>query len=188
MKTDEAGNTSISIYKDDLLTAKTYDAGKRILEVRFTNFDEKMSLILLDLLIDQGFTNKRFMDAVRFLNINHKYPTMTPADVLGFDKALNLRTYKQVAEEQKTFGNSIWSYYNKVDIKGICYYANIRDLETLGITLPEYKPKPATAKTRHYNPVQNDKFAPLSKDYSFITGYNDMVEETGVGEKIPVNN
>ena len=147
IKTDNENNTTLSIYKDSLLRPETYVIGERMLKERFNNLNEEMSIILLDRVKEHGFTNKRFMDAVKFVLDTHKFPTITPADIIQFDNVLNLRTWEQVSFEGKEFGSTIWQYYKPTEVKGKCYYIHIRELEKYNITLPGYKPKPATNKT-----------------------------------------
>ena len=165
MKTDKQGNTTLSLYKDSPLREETYKAGKEMLKSAFNNFDDKMALILLDQLNELEFTNKRFMDAVKYVIKTHKYPTLTISNILEFDTVLNLRTYEQIAKEQKEYGNTIWSYYKPVEIKGKCYYAHKIELEKNGIELPEYKPKKATDKTNYHHEFKKDDSFSITEFY-----------------------
>jgi hypothetical protein len=174
--------TVLSLYKDNPLDATTYQAGKKLLKQTYKNFDDDLSLILLDQLKEQGFTNKRFVDAVKFVINNHVYQSIKPADILSFDKALHLRLYHEIAEEQKSFGSSIWEFYDKVDIKGTCYFIHKHELRNYGVTLPPYQPKPATQKINKKTDPGSSHY--LSKDYSFKAGFNQFVDKTGIGSKI----
>ena len=165
LTTDDDGNTKLSLYKDSPLRESTYKAGEGMLKTAFNNFDDKMSILLLDQTAELGFTNKRFMDAVRSVIKNHKYPTITIGEILNHDKKINLRTYEQVSKEQKEFGNTIWEYYKPVDIKGKCYYVHKRELEQHDIELPEYKPPAATDKTNYTHKFKEDKPFSISDFY-----------------------
>ena len=174
MKTDDKGNKTLSIYKDNLLEVETYQVGKELLKSRFNNIDEKMQIILLDRVKEHGFTNERFMDAIKFVIDTSKYPSMTIADILQFDNVLNLRTWIQVAKEEKDFGHTIWQYYKPVEVKGICYYVHIYELEKYNITLPEYKPKPViTNKTNITSEYKDGK--PVSKKHFNVLEYYDKL-------------
>lgn len=174
--------TVLSLYKDHPLDRATFVSGEKMLKKTYKNFDDEMSLILLDQLKETGFTNKRFMDAVKHVINNHQYQNITPADILSFDRALHLRLFHEIAEEQKSFGGTIWEFYDKVDIKGTCYYIHKHELRRYGVTLPPYQPKPATQKINKKTDPGSSHY--LSKDYSFKAGFNEFVDKTGIGAKI----
>ena len=117
---NEDGSTLISIYDDSPLDQNTYQTGELQLQIRFNNFDEKFSFLMLQLLKKKKFTKQRFKDAVEFVIVNEKFPTITPAAILNYDKVLELKTNLWIRQKMKEFGSSIWEYYDVVDCDGQC--------------------------------------------------------------------
>ncbi|MCP5063617.1 MAG: hypothetical protein GY936_14315 [Ignavibacteriae bacterium] len=154
------------------MDSKTFREGKQLLMMTYKNLDESTLTILLDRMKAKGFTNQRFLDSVNWAIENHKFPDIKPAHILAHDKVLNLRTYKQVNEESKGFGQSIWEYYKTVDIDGTCYYVAEAELKRYGTDLPEYKPKPTTSKR-----IQHPR-ATLSQDFSFTKEFDKIIKNS----------
>ena len=130
---NEDGSTSISVYDDSPLDQNTYQSGELQLQTRFSNFDEKFSFLMLQLLKKKKFTNQRFKDAVEYVIVNEKFPTITPAAILNYDKVLELKTNLWIRQKMKEFGSSIWEYYDVVDCDGQCMYVEKGKMERLGI-------------------------------------------------------
>ncbi len=105
---------------------------------------------------------------------NHLYQTISPADILSFDKALHLRTYEEVLQDAQNMGKGVWKYYKPINVGNDIYYVHSVEVERFGVQLPEFKPKPKETDTT--NPGSNYY---LSKRFSFVDAFNEMAREHG---------
>ena len=159
MITKDDGSVTISSYTDGFITKKTYVEAEISLQARFTNWNDQFSFLMLSLLKKKNFTNQRFIDAAEFVIENEKFPTITPAAILNFDKCLDLKTNLQIREKMKEFGNSIWEFYDAVDVNGTCMYCEVGKMDQFGIHLPEWK-------AENYKPIEplTDKMIEAAKE------------------------
>jgi hypothetical protein len=125
------------------MTPAVYKEQSKFLIMRFENMkDPQYRLLMFNTLSGAGFTNDRLKDAIQFVVANHEFPNIFPADIIKFDKVLDLQTNLQIREKQKEFGNSIWEFYDAVDVNGTCMYCEKGAQEKHGIFLPPWEAKP----------------------------------------------
>jgi hypothetical protein len=135
-------NSSLTIYKDGILKASVFTESIALLKKAFPKLTKGWYEILRDRAKDKGFTNERFKAAVLNCIDTCKYPEPTVAMILDYDQRIEMLTWYEVAEKEKSFGKSIWDYYETVDIKEICYYARKEDV--IKYQLKKFIPKERT--------------------------------------------
>ena len=161
---------SISIYNDEILNENIYKEQSKKLALRFENMrDPQYSLLMFHTLENANFTNNRFRDAVEFVIGNHNYPTIYPADIIKYDKCLELKTNLWMRQQMQTFGSTIWQYYDTVNVNGQCMYVAKGMQEKYNIFLPEWKPKkyrPAPPTEKEIEAVKDKfDFSEVVKDF-----------------------
>jgi hypothetical protein len=77
-------------------------------------------LLLAKRLKANGFTGRRLADAVAYLLDNHKYKTITIADVVGYDRRRELLTYRECLAELARSGQ--WRFEFVGEINGKKYW------------------------------------------------------------------
>jgi hypothetical protein len=140
-RTTDDGTVLVSKYTDAPLDKKTYAQIDKVLQARYENY-KSISFMMPDLLKKKKFTNQRLIDAVNVLIENNTYLKITPADILNYDKYLELKTNQQILEKANEFGNTIWNYYDAIDFNGTCMYVQKGKMKELGISFPLWKSKP----------------------------------------------
>lgn len=135
------------MYADDPLDQPSFQAGEKFLMNRFPNFDKMTGTMLLQSLLDKGFTKQRFKDAIKYVFENYEYANFVPAVLLNYDKVLDLKTNLQIMELAKTFGTSIWLRHQAIDVNGTCMFVEKGKMEQHKIHFPLWK-------AEHYKPVE----------------------------------
>lgn len=70
--------------------------------------------ILMDRLIEKGFTNERLRDAVNYVIDTCQYPTPTAANFLSYDRLEKLYTYNEVCDMVTRNGYNMEKDFEKV--------------------------------------------------------------------------
>lgn len=93
----------------------------------------------LDLTIDRlGFDNRKFIDAVDSLIENFEYPEPSIANLIKFDKKIDLKTYNDILPECSP-GINGFEKYQACNIDGELFYVKKTDLIKYKIKLPEWQ-------------------------------------------------
>lgn len=123
LRCDDEGRTSISVYQDALATDKEIAGAMQMLSSAFPVDVERAGgfyLLLAKRIKANGFTGRRLADAVAWLLDNHKYKTITIADVIGYDKRQELLTYSDCLFRLAKRG--IWNFEFVGEIDGKKYW------------------------------------------------------------------
>lgn len=133
------GNKSaecISLYVGNPITSQTEKKGVDILAEAFPTLKAGFFEVLHEMLIDERFTEARFMDAVKNVIKTCVYPTPTIASILNWDKSLRLYDYQELLDLRQTDENT-WSRFFQLKIEGKFYYALKKEADQLGIAYPK---------------------------------------------------
>lgn len=123
LRCDEEGRTSVSVYQDALATDKEIAGAMQMLSSAFPVDGERVGgfyLLLAKRIKANRFTGRRLADAVAWLLDNHKYKTITIADVIGYDKRQELLTYSECLFRLAKRG--IWNFDFVGEIDGKKYW------------------------------------------------------------------
>lgn len=123
LRCDDEGRTSVSVYQDALATDKEIAGAMQMLSSAFPVEGERAGgfyLLLAKRIKANGFTGRRLADAVAWLLDNHKYKTITIADVIGYDKRQELLTYSECLFRLAKRG--IWNFEFVGEIDGKKYW------------------------------------------------------------------
>lgn len=93
----------ISLYEKGKVSPETFAKGIKLLQVAFPKLRNDWFKLLETLIDVEGFSDKRFMDAIYNLIKNYKYPEPLFSDILGFDKKIELYTYDELLEKCNDF-------------------------------------------------------------------------------------
>ena len=124
LRCDADGHTSVSLYKDAPATDKEIANAMVMLSSAFQIDGERAGgfyLLLAKRIKANGFTGRRLADAVANLLDNHKYKTITIADVVGYDRRRDLLTYRECLTELARSGQ--WRFEFVGEINGKKYWA-----------------------------------------------------------------
>lgn len=123
LQCDADGRASVSVYQDALATDKEIAGAMQMLSSAFPVDVERAGgfyLLLAKRIKANGFTGRRLADAVAWLLDNHKYKTITIADVIGYDKRQELLTYSECLFRLAKRG--IWNFEFVGEIDGKKYW------------------------------------------------------------------
>lgn len=120
---------TVSLYTGELTTKGVINATAKIKKA-FPNLEADFYDILIEMLKEEGFSDKRFNDAVDTVIKNCEYPTPTVAKFMSYDKNIKLYTYtdmvKLVNIDRKAFEK-----HRPVNVPGTKQplWAHISDIE-----------------------------------------------------------
>lgn len=180
------GIVELSLYEDNL-TKKCIVEQITYLKKVFPKLDAQFFDILKDRFADNNFTDKRIVDSVKHVVDHYKGWERMPniADFIQYDKKIRLFSWKEISEEQKSFGSSIWTYYFKADIDGKLYYVLKTDIEKHNLKLKEWSSEEHKRKTESVKITGEYKDGnPVEKTINLVDEFNKIVDETGKGTKI----
>ena len=104
----QSGHESgLSIYKDDKIDQFSFAIGMKDLKSAFPRLSADWFDLLKKRVIDNGFTKKRFFDAVNYTIDNSPYPEPAIAQILNYDKKIKTFTYDEVLDHNNRFPNSM---------------------------------------------------------------------------------
>lgn len=89
------GYSELSVYAGDLTDRVMVNAAKQILK-SFPTLNNDFIDILIQRIKQNGFSDKRLMDAVNHVIDNCVYPSPTVAQFISFDKVVKIYTYDDV--------------------------------------------------------------------------------------------
>lgn len=124
LRCDADGHTSVSLYSDATATDKEIANAMEMLSSAFQVDGERAGgfyLLLAKRIKANGFTGRRLADAVAHLLDNHKYKTITIADVVGYDRRRELLTYRECLAELARSGQ--WRFEFVGEINGKKYWS-----------------------------------------------------------------
>lgn len=114
----------VSIYGQGKVSTKTFAECIIRIKKAFPDLPDGWYDILEELLDAEKFTDKRFIDAAKNLIINCQYPKPTIANILSYDKKMQLYTYDELIKLTTDLSNeSRRLFLQKYEIKD-----NIRKL------------------------------------------------------------
>jgi hypothetical protein len=98
---------------------------------------------LVEMIKEEQWSDTRIRDAVKECIKTHKYPRITPANILDYDKRIRLYTMAQIQEEaHKRNGHwhGAFKGFEKIIINGYLMYYNERERRFVNGALPEPVP------------------------------------------------
>ena len=119
-------DNSISIYGKGEVSAEVLGLGTIALKKAFPRLSKDWYDILEECLDDVGFTDERFIQAIKSLIMTCQYPEPTIANLTGFDRRVKLFTYNQTMTETKEFSPQMrkrwYEDHPRVKLKDEVYY------------------------------------------------------------------
>jgi hypothetical protein len=109
--------SEISIYDGATATGVEMESEVQKLMAAFPEVTNDFLIILIDRLIDNGFTKERVQDAISKTIDTNPYRRPSIADIISYDKKVKLYTYSEV-EKKCLPGYSAFQYYERVEIEG----------------------------------------------------------------------
>lgn len=111
----DADSYSMSVYNDQLTTNGVVKTIAR-LKSAFPNLLPGFYDVLLERIKEKGFTDTRFMDAVNNLIDNYHFPTPTVAEIITWDRRINMFNYDQMVKkmDESGLGKRFWQDYKSV--------------------------------------------------------------------------
>lgn len=123
--------TSISVYSGELTTVNTMEQVKR-LRGAFPNIQKEFYDLLIERAKEKGFSDDRLTDAVNNLIDTFKYPQPRVADIISWDKRVELMSYNEMMDLYWASGGN-WKGYVKQIINKRVYYVSKIELNKLGL-------------------------------------------------------
>jgi hypothetical protein len=109
----------------------------------FPETSEEVFKILVGMLKEEQWSDIRIRDAVKECIKTHKYPRITPANILDYDKRIRLYTMDQVQEDGYRRNGShhgAFEGYKSIKINGYLMFYNERERRLVNGALPEPVP------------------------------------------------
>lgn len=107
----------LSVYSGEL-TLKTVIEQNMKIKQAFPNLPNDWYEIFQNRITENGFTDQRLIDAVKYVIDNCQYPNPTIAQFIQFDKKIPVKTHKQLLEMLNE-DRSVFSRYEAVKVSGI---------------------------------------------------------------------
>ena len=95
---EKGTNKLVSIYGKGKVCGEAFAQGCKRIRAAFSKLPDGWYSVLDEMLDVEGFTDKRFKDAVFNLIKCCKYPEPTIAEIIGFDHSFKLYTYYEMLE------------------------------------------------------------------------------------------
>lgn len=139
------------MYTDRKLDKATGKQLAMMVAVAFPEMTPAKAMMLIEMMIEEGFTEQRARDAVRHVIKTHTAWGKEPAlgSFLSFDQRVKLVTARELSSLQFE-GKAQWDDYAIVRIEGVSacrsagtkpvLFARIADIEQYGLTRRETKP------------------------------------------------
>ena len=127
----EASEYTLTAYSGELTQASV---AKNVAKVKaaFPALTPEFFKILVDRLVEKGFSDERLTDSVNNLIDTCQYPTPTLANILSFDKRVKILDYNQVCslihKQEAAFDN-----FSKIFIGEKMFYVRTSDKEIYNI-------------------------------------------------------
>ena len=102
------------------------------LKESFPGLHEGFFIVLSDRLKEKGFTDLRLMDSINNLIDTCPYPTPSIANIISWDKQINLYTYDEMLKMNDN-GMKPFEYHKRVFVSKIPLWARIDDIEKFNI-------------------------------------------------------
>ncbi len=135
-KIQSDGTRTLTLYNDQLSKIGIAKGIKK-LQISFPRQTAEFFNVLSERLIANGFTDKRFEDAVNNVIDNFQYKELNISDIVKFDKNVRLYTYEEATKELDKNGIPLECFPVFKKINGVNFRAYIGDLERLGIKIKE---------------------------------------------------
>jgi hypothetical protein len=91
----EGKQTNLSLYGGELATQNEVHQAVNTLMAAFPQQPEAFYTVLTTVLMKSGMRREQLSNAVLNLIKNHPYPRFTPAELINFDKCIQLYTYRE---------------------------------------------------------------------------------------------
>lgn len=128
-------HNEISVYHGDLTKETAKNQFHRI-KIAFPKLPAEFYIILQERLIENGFSDERFKDAVSHVIDTHIYPQPQIAEFITYDKRIKLFTYQEMlAKVDKE--NIKWDHFKAVPVPGskLKLWANKMEIEKYHLNL-----------------------------------------------------
>lgn len=111
----------LSLYEHGEITADVAIVAIKKLTGNFSQTNAVVFDCFLELAREQGWSNKRLNDAVNNALCTIRYPSLTVADLMSYDRRRKIYTNAQM-NELVNKGIKAYSLYNKTEINGKFYW------------------------------------------------------------------
>lgn len=121
---DENQITTISLYNGDVAEKSEVITEVKKLVAAFPDITNDYIIVLVDRMVQNGFTKKRVTDAVNHVIDNYEYKRPPIAKIISFDKKMRVYTYSEIVAKCNTsyrafehydrmLINDQWVYFEK---------------------------------------------------------------------------
>lgn len=117
----QGDNHYVSLYTDTLTKKGIATATARLMQA-FPELDTGFYNILTDRVLEKGFTDMQFLDAVNNVIDTCEYPKPVIGKFLSWDKKETLLTYNQMVNMAQEIGGSVWKAYDVIKIDGATFW------------------------------------------------------------------
>lgn len=121
----------ISIYNDEQADDNFILEQIKRLYICFSETNKEIFKELFNRIKANNFTKKRLQDAVDNLIDTHTYKTIAIADVISFDKNIDIYSYIDVCNLAYERGSEVWNEFEKIIIDDSIYYIRKNDLSKI---------------------------------------------------------
>ena len=113
----QKGYNEISIYTGDVATGEQVRTEAKKLIAAFPDVTNDFIILLSDRLADNKFTAQRIKDAINFTIDTCKYKRPSIADIVSFDRKIDVFTYEEI-QNKCAPGYPAFEYYEKINLNG----------------------------------------------------------------------
>lgn len=176
-----SGNKYLNCYQDQKPSQTFVEVQfKRLINAFGNKIPSGFLSELSDCVKRNELTENYLDDSITNLIEHEEFPSI--AKIINPQKKIALLDREKFLRETKDETAEFKSYFVAINIDDQLFYANKSELERNKISYKLWH-KPVTNKVNNYKP-QSDPKAPLSKEFSFIYAFNEVVKKTGIGELI----
>lgn len=115
----------MSKYEQGILSHQVKTDAATIIFAAFPKVEKEFVKLLISLAAEDGFSDAKFLDAVKYVVKNFKYEHPKISDFLQFDKVDKLLTHNDMCMLADKFGVGAWSEHEKVLINNKIYWRKL---------------------------------------------------------------
>jgi len=109
--------SEISIYKGQIAEESTIKSEVMKLVAAFPNIKNDFIIVLIERLIENGFTKERVHDAISKTIDTNPYQRPSIADIISFDRKIKTYSYSDISAKCYP-GYSAFDHFDKIEIEG----------------------------------------------------------------------
>lgn len=121
----------VSIYNDNIANDEFILEQIKRLYICFPDTNKEIFKELFNRIKANEFTEKRLQDAIDNIIDTHTFKTITVADVISYDKTIDIYSYVDVCNIAYEKGAEIWDNFSKVVIGNDIFYIKNSDVNKI---------------------------------------------------------